>query len=169
MNTRIARKVLGRALTENLQLAARQLSDSIVAQLGCQDKGYESTGAAEKVRSLISCLDFLESLLASGLYQFTVPVERVLSQEERGLLIVRRKLQEVLGLFGVHAMELDGKHVDYGLHDVARVIPTQDPSEDGDIAEVVASGYRTDTKVLRRMLVVVRKYEQTPATQSPGI
>jgi len=86
------------------------------------------------------------------------------SLEAQGLALLRRGILQALEAQGVERIEPTGQVMDYTAYDPILVLPTNNPEQNGMVAETLRPGYRTqDGKVLRAAIVAVWKCEVQPS------
>ncbi len=109
-----------------------------------KEKGSMATRANEAlIKDLLVILDDFEQALPS------------LGEEENreGVGMVYRKMQKILGAYGLEPIVCMGKKVDPALHDV--LCKEQCEGEPGTIVGEIEKGYRLNAKVIRPSKVMV--------------
>lgn len=119
-------------------------------------------------RQLVEQRDRAQADLAREILEVLDDLARVASSDpdatspealHEGVELVERKLRKKLGDAGVHRIEAAGRPFDPELHDALASVPTDDPEEDGMVAEVIAEGYRHGDRLLRPAQVAVKQHE----------
>lgn len=107
---------------------------------------------AELVKELLESLDDLSRVSQEG--AATEDSTALL----QGIELVERKLRRTLERNGLRAIEAVGEPFDPELHEALTTLPTDDPDEDGVVAQELAKGYLFNDLLLRPALVEVKKY-----------
>lgn len=119
-------------------------------------------------RQMVEQRDRAQADLAREILEVLDDLARVASSDpdatspealHEGVEMVERKLRKKLGDAGVHRIEAAGRPFDPELHDALASVPTDDPEEDGMVAEVIAEGYRHGDRLLRPAQVAVKQHE----------
>ncbi len=76
-----------------------------------------------------------------------------------GVQLVQRKLLRVLEGAGLETIQATGQPFDPSLHEALMMVPTENPEEDHQVAEVFKQGYSFKGILLRPALVQVKRYE----------
>lgn len=109
---------------------------------------------AELVGSLLDVLDDLQRVAEGG---EDVDAEAVLE----GVRLVEKKFVTVLGGAGVTPVDAEGERFDPELMEALGTVPTDDPEEDGHVADVFQRGYRLGDMLLRPARVRVFQHDET--------
>jgi molecular chaperone GrpE len=75
-----------------------------------------------------------------------------------GAEMVEKKFMRAMEAVGVETIEAEGKPFDPTIHEALTTVPTDNPDEDGTVAQVFQRGYRLKGVLLRPARVVVRKH-----------
>lgn len=67
---------------------------------------------------------------------------------------------------GIQHIEPTGQNVNYKMHDIAQISPTEIPEQDGVIAATILPGYQTTAQTIRQAMVTVRKYTPQPCLKA---
>jgi molecular chaperone GrpE len=119
-------------------------------------------------RQMVEQRDRAQADLAREILEVLDDLARVASSDpdatspealHEGVEMVERKLRKKLGDAGVHRIEAAGRPFDPEVHDALASVPTDDPEEDGVVAEVIAEGYRHGDRLLRPAQVAVKQHE----------
>lgn len=109
---------------------------------------------ADLVGSLLDVLDDLQRVGHGG---EGVEIEAVLE----GVRLVEKKFMTVLEAAGVAPVEADGARFDPGVMEAVGMVPTDDPAEDGHVADVFQRGYRLRDILIRPARVRVYQHDDT--------
>jgi molecular chaperone GrpE (heat shock protein) len=141
-----------RHLGERLDLVPRQ-----VRQLGSKVDDLTESVSQPRVRDLLGSLLLLYDLLE----QMTPPGD---GDEARNYCVPRDQVAQTLRLNGVYPIAESGRF-DPHIHKAVETVGCLVAEEDGEIAAVYRSGFRTDRTVLRYAEVVVKRCQPpAPAT-----
>lgn len=105
------------------------------------------------VRSLLDVLDDLERVIASG-------ADGDADSVTEGVRLVERKFRAVLESAGLEALDAEGKAFDPSVMEALMAVPTADPEEDDQVADVFQKGYRFGGTLVRPARVRVLKYDE---------
>lgn len=75
-----------------------------------------------------------------------------------GAEMVEKKFMRAMEALGVETIDAEGKPFDPTIHEALTTVPTDNPDEDGTVAQVFQRGYRLKGVLLRPARVVVRKH-----------
>ena len=109
---------------------------------------------ADLVGSLLDVLDDLQRVAEGG---DDPSAEAVLE----GVQLVEKKLMTVLEGAGLTPVEAEGARFDPELMEALGMVPTDDPEQDGHVADVFQRGYRLRDMLLRPARVRVYQYDAT--------
>lgn len=109
---------------------------------------------ADLVGSLLDVLDDLQRVAHGG---DGVEVEAVLE----GVRLVEKKFMTALEAAGVAPVEADGARFDPEVMEAVGMVPTDDPAEDGHVADVFQRGYRLREILIRPARVRVYQHDET--------
>ena len=108
---------------------------------------------ADLVTSLLDVLDDLQRVGEGG---DETNAEAVLE----GVRLVEKKFQTVLEGAGVEPVDAEGARFDPELMEALGMVPTDDPDQDGRVADVFQRGYRLREMLLRPARVRVYQYSE---------
>ena len=160
MKSRLAKKIMGQMLQHQMQPLVGAISREVVKLLHTEKNPCAQNDGSrmEAARRLIAALDIIEGW-EQGSGKPAPTGHRCGCQHV--FAVLRRNVLDGLQLLGVERME-ETARVDYSMHDPIEVLPAPGGADDdGRIAQVIRSGYRTGDKVLRPMIVSVWKYAET--------
>lgn len=113
---------------------------------------------ADLVSSLLDVVDDLERVAQSG--EGTTAAALI-----DGVRLVEKKFRNVLDAAGLEPIEADDRVFDPATMEAMMTVPTDDPAEDGRVADVFQRGYRVGDVLVRPARVRVLSYEG-PAGES---
>lgn len=120
-----------------------------------RDRAIEASRAqADLVGSLLDVLDDLQRVAHGG---EGVEVEAVLE----GVQLVEKKFMAVLEGAGVAPVDAGGARFDPEVMEAVGMVPTDDPAEDGHVADVFQRGYRLREILIRPARVRVYQHDDT--------
>lgn len=106
------------------------------------------------VARLLDVLDDLQRVAESGT---DAGAEAILE----GIQLVEKKFSTVLNTAGLEPIDADGQRFDPELMEALGTVPTDDPEEDGHVADVFQRGYRLGDMLLRPARVRVFQHDET--------
>jgi molecular chaperone GrpE len=112
------------------------------------------------VRPLLDVLDDLERVSESD----AVTGAGAESMTE-GVRLVEKKFRGVLESAGVEVLEAAGRAFDPEVMEALMMVPTTDPEQDGQVADVFQKGYRFRDALIRPARVRVLKFDETAASE----
>ncbi len=84
--------------------------------------------------------------------------EKASSQDQEGLLLIGKKLMQVLEKQGLKAMEVKvGETFDANAHEAIGSIPTENDTKKDTIVEIIGKGYLLDNEIIRFAKVIVNQ------------
>ena len=110
---------------------------------------------ADLIGSLLDVLDDLQRV-AQGAGEGETDAEAVLE----GIRLVEKKLTTVLESAGLTPVDAEGARFDPELMEALGAVPTDDPEQDGLVADVFQRGYRLRDMLLRPARVRVYQYSE---------
>lgn len=108
---------------------------------------------AELVVGLLEVLDDLERV-----EEYDTTTAKVESFVE-GVRLVERKLRTLLESAGLEVLDVDDQPFDPATMDAMMTVPTTEPEEDDQVADVFQKGYRFKDILVRPARVRVKKYD----------
>lgn len=163
MNFRRMKKQLNVLQTLMLDHVVEATADAVIARMDAREKSDSSSlGGSEKhlVKAIIAALDIIEGAMQTDTKSGRWRKKRsnVISEERRALCVIHRNLLAALVDLGIQRIDPTGQNVDYKVHDIIKVSPTEIPEQDGVIAVTILPGYQTAAKTIRSAMVAVWKY-----------
>lgn len=109
------------------------------------------TAGKDIISNLLTVLDDFERIAA------TLEENEEKSPHEDGILMVQKKLNNILSKKGLTPMESDGQPFDPDLFEALTEIPAPTEEEKGKVIQTIEKGYKLNDKIIRHARVVVGK------------
>jgi molecular chaperone GrpE len=143
------RRDLEKTTDRQLRLAAE--FDNYRKRVERERAEYRSRGQAELASRLLEVMDDLDRVAALEVSESAQPLLD-------GVQLVHKKLNQVMGAFGLEAVDAAGERFDPATMEAVAMVEVPEPAEDEMVADVFQAGYRFNGQLLRPARVRVKKY-----------
>lgn len=151
----LEKEVSGLAADMNELIERAELLPRQVRQLGSKVDDITESISQPRIR------DLLGSFLL--LYDLVDQMGRTADSDEASLQnyqVLRDQIAQALRVNGIYPIS-DAQRFDPAIHKPVDTIDCETPDEDGEIAQVYRTGFRTDRAILRYAEVVVKRYQSS--------